>query len=211
LPEIESSELNIAFGEWVIDSALALLQRWVAQGTTLALSINITARHLQTPAFSIHLAHKMAAYPQVPASQLEIEVTESGSLSDLDAAVNVIEQLHTLGIQVSLDDFGTGYSSLTYLRRLPVDTLKIDQSFVRDMLTDMDDRAIVKGVIGLAQSFVLGVVAEGVETHEQGDMLLSMGCDVAQGYGIARPMPQADLPAWALQWERTSPWCVANA
>jgi diguanylate cyclase (GGDEF)-like protein/PAS domain S-box-containing protein len=207
LPELEASELNIEFGEWVIASALALLQRWFAQNVTLALSINITARHLQTPAFSTHLAHKMAAYPQVAASQLEIEVTESGSLSDLDAAVNVIEQLHILGIQVSLDDFGTGYSSLTYLRRLPVDTLKIDQSFVRDMLSDPDDRAIVKGVIGLAQSFGLGVVAEGVETREQGSMLLDMKCDLAQGYGIARPMPHGDLPPWALQWERAALWC----
>jgi EAL domain-containing protein (putative c-di-GMP-specific phosphodiesterase class I) len=113
----------------------------------------------------------------------------------------VIEQLHNLGIQVSLDDFGTGYSSLTYLRRLPVDTLKIDQSFVRDMLSDPDDRAIVKGVISLALSFEMNVVAEGVETDEQGEMLLGMGCDMAQGYGIARPMPEVDLPDWLQQWQ----------
>ena len=210
LPEIESSELNIGFGEWVIDSALAQLQRWHTRGLNLALSINITARHLQTPDFSNQLAQKMSAYPDLRADRLEIEVTESGSLSDLDAAVSVIEQLHTLGIQVSLDDFGTGYSSLTYLRRLPVDTLKIDQSFVRDMLSDPDDRAIVKGVISLALSFSLDVVAEGVETTEQGDLLLDMGCDMAQGYGIARPMSEADLPAWALQWEHASPWCASN-
>lgn len=210
LPEIESSDLNIAFGEWVIDSALAQLQRWHIQGLNLALSINITARHLQTPDFSNHLAQKMSAYPDLRADRLEIEVTESGSLSDLDAAVNVIEQLHTLGIQVSLDDFGTGYSSLTYLRRLPVDTLKIDQSFVRDMLSDPDDRAIVKGVISLALSFSLDVVAEGVETTEQGELLLEMGCDKAQGYGIARPMPQADLPAWVVQWEHASVLSTSN-
>ncbi len=201
LPDIESSELNIGFGEWVIESALAQLQRWHAQGLNLALSINITARHLQSQEFSNHLAQMMSAHPDLLAERLEIEVTESGSLSDLDAAVKVIEQLHTLGIQVSLDDFGTGYSSLTYLRRLPVDTLKIDQSFVRDMLMDPDDRAIVKGVISLALSFGLNVVAEGVETSEQGELLLDMGCDMAQGYGIARPMAEADFPAWMDQWQ----------
>ena len=204
LPDIEGSELNSEFGEWVIDSALTLLQGWQEQGLGLALSINITARHLQSAGFSARLAQRLLAYPGVRSNRLEIEVTESGSLSDLDAAVSVIEQLHQLGVQLSLDDFGTGYSSLTYLRRLPVDTLKIDQSFVRDMLVDPDDRAIVQGVIGLAHSFGRAVVAEGVETAAQGGLLLQMGCEMAQGYGIAKPLPQEQLLPWIVNW--TAGW-----
>ena len=106
----------------------------------------------------------------------------------------------------ALDDFGTGYSSLTYLKRLPVTLLKIDQSFVRDMLDDPDDLAILEGVIGLATAFRREVIAEGVETVEHGAMLLQLGCELAQGYGIARPMPGADLPAWAATWRLDPGW-----
>jgi EAL domain-containing protein (putative c-di-GMP-specific phosphodiesterase class I) len=106
-----------------------------------------------------------------------------------------------MGIRFALDDFGTGYSSLTYLKHLPVETLKIDQSFVRDMLDDANDLAIVNGVIGLARAFCRQVVAEGVETTAHRDVLVSIGCDVAQGFGIARPMPAKDFPAWVQQWQ----------
>jgi diguanylate cyclase (GGDEF)-like protein len=211
LPEIEASDLNTEFGQWVIQSAMVLLAQWQSAGLPQALSINITARHLQNPQFCTQLAQALAAHPTVQPGQLEIEVTESGSLSDLDSAVVVIQKLHKMGIQVSLDDFGTGYSSLTYLRRLPVDTLKIDQSFVRDMLTDTDDRAIVKGIIGLAESFGLDVVAEGVENPEQGHLLLQMGCDMAQGYGVARPMPQSEFAPWVGQWEGNGLWHKGGA
>jgi EAL domain-containing protein (putative c-di-GMP-specific phosphodiesterase class I) len=105
------------------------------------------------------------------------------------------------GVQFALDDFGTGYSSLTYLKALPAETLKIDQSFVRDMLTDADDLAIVKGVIGLAQAFKRNVIAEGVETLAHGELLLTLGCNLAQGYGIARPMPAEQVPAWVAHWQ----------
>ena len=200
LADIEGSDLNTEFGEWVIAAALALLERWQRQGLDLALSINITAKQLQSTGFPAALGASLRACPTVLPGRLEIEVTESGSLSDLDAAVAAIDQLHQIGVQVSLDDFGTGYSSLTYLRRLPVDTLKIDQSFVRDMLHDPDDRAIVQGVIGLAHSFGRAVVAEGVESTAQGAMLLQMGCEAAQGYGIARPLPEDQLAQWMTQW-----------
>ncbi|HRM00196.1 MAG TPA: EAL domain-containing protein, partial [Acidovorax sp.] len=105
-----------------------------------------------------------------------------------------------------LDDFGTGYSSLTYLRRLPMDTLKIDQSFVHGMMADPGDLAIVQGVIGLARSFGYRVIAEGVETVEQGQMLLQLGCPLAQGYCIARPMPLADFIGWSAQWQPPAGW-----
>ena len=106
----------------------------------------------------------------------------------------------------ALDDFGTGYSSLTYLKRLPVSQIKIDQSFVRDVLNDPDDLSILEGVLGLATAFQLQVIAEGVETVEHGELLLQLGCDLAQGYGIARPMPAADFPGWLATWLPDPTW-----
>jgi EAL domain-containing protein (putative c-di-GMP-specific phosphodiesterase class I) len=113
-----------------------------------------------------------------------------------------------MGIHFALDDFGTGYSSLTYLKRLPIITLKIDQSFVRDMLENRDDLAILEGIIGLAKAFGREVIAEGVETNEHGKQLLLLGCDLAQGYGIARPMPAEKLTEWAGKWYKDHEWIV---
>ena len=117
-------------------------------------------------------------------------------MNDLALVAQTIERLYALGVRVSIDDFGTGYSSLSYLQRLPAQFIKIDQSFVRDMLSSDTDRALVQAVIGLAQAFGREVVAEGVEAHDHAAVLGAMGCDIVQGYGIARPMPAADLPAW---------------
>ncbi len=115
-----------------------------------------------------------------------------------------------LGVRFVLDDFGTGYSSLTYLRRLPAYLIKIDQSFVRGMLEDADDLSIVEGVVGLAKAFQLEVIAEGVETIDHGLSLLQLGCELAQGYGIARPMPAGNLPEWALNWKADDDWLAIN-
>lgn len=111
-----------------------------------------------------------------------------------------------MGIKFALDDFGTGYSSLTYLRLLPTTSVKIDQSFIQNILTDPGDRAIVEGVIGLAKAFKRTVIAEGVETIDQGKALLEIGCELAQGYGIARPMPASDIPAWINNWKPDASW-----
>jgi EAL domain-containing protein (putative c-di-GMP-specific phosphodiesterase class I) len=119
----------------------------------------------------------------------------------------VIEDCAAMGVTFALDDFGTGYSSLTYLKRLRVALLKIDQSFVRDMLDDPDDLAILQGVIGLASAFKREVIAEGVETVAHGSALLQLGCELAQGYGIARPMPPEQLPAWVATWQPEASWC----
>jgi EAL domain-containing protein (putative c-di-GMP-specific phosphodiesterase class I) len=109
-----------------------------------------------------------------------------------------------MGVAFALDDFGTGYSSLTYLKRLRVDSLKIDQSFVHNMLVDPDDLAILKGIIGLASAFKRNVIAEGVETLAHGTLLMQLGCDMAQGYCLARPMPAQDLPDWVSEWKQNS-------
>jgi hypothetical protein len=135
-----------------------------------------------------------------------MEVLETSAMEDLMKVSRVIDASRKIGVIFALDDFGTGYSSLTYLKRLPVSQIKIDQSFVRGMLNDPDDQAIVEGVLGLASAFRLQVIAEGVETVEHGTLLLQLGCDLAQGYGIARPMPAEQLPNWVATWQPDPVW-----
>jgi EAL domain-containing protein (putative c-di-GMP-specific phosphodiesterase class I) len=129
-------------------------------------------------------------------------------LEDIAAISGLIEDCRQLGVRFALDDFGTGYSSLTYLKNLPVQLLKIDQSFVRDLLVDTEARSIVEGVIGLSVAFRRQVIAEGVETDAQGSLLIRLGCDLAQGYGIAHPMPPEQIPAWIAGWTAPEAWTV---
>lgn len=148
----------------------------------------------------------LARHPDVPAHLLELEILESVAQRDINQVRSVILQGQKLGVGFALDDFGTGYSSLNYLKQLPADTLKIDQSFVRDMLEDEEDLALVKAIIGLAKVFGRKVVAEGVETSEHGVLLMHLGCDVAQGYGIAHPMPGDKMLAWRADFVRDKRW-----
>ena len=165
-------------------------------GLQLQISVNITARSLQTDDFVLQLYYAFERYPSIKPANFELEILETQAISDLSLTSQVIKDCQTLGVQFALDDFGTGYSSLSYLKHLPAETLKIDQTFVRDMLEDEDDLAIVQGVIGLAESFRRQIIAEGVESIEHGIALLQMGCHHAQGYGIAKPMPASDLADW---------------
>ncbi|MFZ4536657.1 EAL domain-containing protein [Propionivibrio sp.] len=206
LPVIEDNALAIDIGEWVIDTALTQVALWHAAGLGIPVSVNVGARQLQQADFVEHLRALLAAHPDVRSGNLELEVLETSALQDLARVSQVIESCREIGVMFALDDFGTGYSSLTYLKRLPVTQLKIDQSFVRDMLDDPDDLAILEGVLGLSRAFRRQVIAEGVETVEHGEMLLHLGCELAQGYGIARPMPAADLPAWAATWRPDPAW-----
>ena len=196
LPDIEGHAISLALGEWVLHAAMKQLAAWVAQGLDLSVSVNISAHHLQQRDFASKLHSLLAAYPGVPRDHLELEVLETTALEELDSVASVIRDCARMGVGCALDDFGTGYSSLTYLKRLPAQVLKIDQSFVRDMLDDPEARAIVEGVLGLARAFDRRAVAEGAETLAHCEMLLNMGCDLAQGYGIARPMPADQIPAW---------------
>ncbi|MDO8931489.1 MAG: EAL domain-containing protein [Rhodocyclaceae bacterium] len=209
LPVIEDTDLIVEVGEWVIDAALRQWQEWNAQGLDLTVSVNIAARHLSRQDFVPRLTELLRAHPAIPPRRLELEVLETAALEDIGRVARIIEECRELGVTFALDDFGTGYSSLTYIKRLPADTLKIDQSFVRDMLRDPEDCAIVEGIIGLARVFHRTVVAEGVETVEHGVLLLRLGCDIAQGYGIARPMPAAALVDWVRNWQPDPVW-VAN-
>ncbi len=207
LPYIESDPaLERALGEWVLEQALTQLERWQDDGLTLEMSVNLSAHQLMHADFTARLDALLARHPQVPRARLELEILETAAIADMAQAIAVVRQCTLLGVRFALDDFGTGYSSLTYLRKLPVDTLKIDQSFVRDMLVDADDRTIVDGVIRLAAAFNRQVIAEGVETLEHAFALHSLGCRLVQGYGIARPMPAEQLPAWLQHWQRQSAW-----
>jgi EAL domain-containing protein (putative c-di-GMP-specific phosphodiesterase class I) len=206
LPLLDGTALEIVFGQWAVEAALALLERLQEAGLNLSVSVNIAAQQIQHPDFAAWMVQCLARHPRVAPNLLELEITESAALYDLPAITATLAELRALGIAVSLDDFGTGYSSLTYLRRLPMDTLKIDQSFVQGMMTDPGDRAIVQGVIGLAQAFGYQVIAEGVETTEQGQMLRKLGCAQAQGYCIARPMPLDAFIDWTRHWKSPTAW-----
>ncbi len=197
---IEGTTLEIELGDWVVTTALVQLERWHQAGLPMQLSINISAGYLQAKDFAWKLKRKILRHPDLPQGCLQVEVLETAALEDIPRVSDTIERCRKIGISFALDDFGTGYSSLSYLGRLPVDTLKIDQSFIRDLLSDPGDRAIVQGVIALAKAFDRKIVAEGVESEELFRELVAMGCEYGQGYGIARPMPANELPAWLEQW-----------
>ncbi|MEY4753686.1 MAG: hypothetical protein RJA44_1361, partial [Pseudomonadota bacterium] len=210
LPQIEDHELIVRLGEWVFDAALAQMQRWQALGLDLSVSINLAARQLQQPDFSAWLRQRLQACPTIRPERLTLEVLETAALDDVIRVSEVIDDCRGLGLRFALDDFGTGYSSLTYLRRLSAGSLKIDHSFVRDMLWDPDDLAIIEGVIGLGRVFRRRLIAEGVERVEQGELLLRLGCELAQGYAIAPPLPGDDLPVWLAQWRQPPSWAEAG-
>ena len=203
---LESGELCIELGDWVIRQALEQLDTWKTQGLTVSVSVNIAGDHLQHLGFVERLKELLANHPNVSPNQLELEVLETAALDDIAVVAEIFAQCRQIGVSFSLDDFGTGYSSLTYFRRLPADILKIDQSFIRDMLEDPDDMAIVQGVIGLTHAFKRKAIAEGVETEAHGLALLKLGCELGQGYGIARPMRAELLPDWIKQFSSFTAW-----
>ena len=206
LPVIEEHPLAIDVGEWVIHSALRQLEVWRAAGLTFPVSVNIGARQLQQLNFVQRLREILTQYPTLQCSDLELEILETSALEDLARVSQVIETCQEMGIRFALDDFGTGYSSLTYLKRLPVAVLKIDQTFVRDMLDDPSDLSILDGILSLAQAFDRQAIAEGVETLAHGAMLLQMGCELGQGYGIARPLHGDRIPEWIATWRVDATW-----
>ena len=203
LPVIENNIMSIEVGEWVIETALKQISLWQVMGLNLPLSIsvNISAIQIQQSTFVDTLRTLLAAHSNVEPHCLQLEILETSALSDVQHVSAIMNSCIALGVNFALDDFGTGYSSLTHLRRLPANLIKIDQTFIRDMLYDDDDFAIVEGVIGLARSFKLDVIAEGVETIEHSTALLALGCELAQGYAIAKPMPASEIPAWVNGWK----------
>ncbi|WP_417228440.1 EAL domain-containing protein [Amphritea sp.] len=211
LPIVENQQVGIDIGEWVIETALSQMTHWQSLGLEIPVSVNVSAAQLQEETFVNKLSNSLAKHPSIPPHYLELEILETSALTDIAEISSKMYSCLEIGVSFSLDDFGTGYSSLTYLKHLPAHLLKIDQSFVKGMLDDPDDQAIVKGVIGLASAFHRQVIAEGVETISHGSHLLSIGCDLAQGYAIARPMPAAEVKTWVAQWKPDPVWGVRSS
>ncbi|MDO9224559.1 MAG: EAL domain-containing protein [Pseudomonadota bacterium] len=206
LPVIDNHPLSIEVGNWVLERALCQIDAWKRDGIQVPVSVNIDALQLQQQDFVEQLRARLAAHPGIQPGDLELEVLETSALADISHASAIISACREIGIGFALDDFGTGYSSLTYLKRLPAHLLKIDQSFVRDMRVDPEDLAILEGVLGLASAFRRQVIAEGVETAAHGEMLLQLGCELGQGFAIARPMPAEAIPEWIAGWRPDASW-----
>jgi diguanylate cyclase (GGDEF)-like protein/PAS domain S-box-containing protein len=206
LYHLVDTPLEIDVGQWVIKRALQQQSTLRASGLALPVSVNISANHLQTPGFVKLITRLLEETPLHQQGDLEFEILESSSIEDMSDIFHTLVSCHDLGIRFSLDDFGTGYSSLAYFHRLPVDSLKIDQTFVQDMLEDPQDLTIVDSVIRLAGAFRHPVIAEGVESIEHASALLRLGCRLGQGYGIARPMPMEELIDWKQTWDQHQEW-----
>ncbi len=197
LPVIEDESLAFRVGRWVIDHVLIQARIWNDMGICMPISINLFPCHLKSQSFIADLRDAISNYwPELPKGRLLMEIVESSDLEELEPIERIIRECLDMGIGFSLDDFGTGYSSLVYLRRLSIEELKIDRTFVRDMLNDPDDMAIVEGVIALGRAFGLRVVAEGVETLEQAQYLKRLGCTIVQGFGLGLPMPSEAFEEW---------------
>ncbi len=194
IPVAEQTGLILPLGHWVLAAACSQLVAWNSSAATrrLTIAVNVSARQFRHPEFTVQLLELLRVSGANP-YRLKLELTESMLLSDFEDVIVKMGELRSIGVNFALDDFGTGYSSLSYLKRLPLDQLKIDQSFVRDVLTDPNDAAIARTILSLARSLDLSVVAEGVETAGQRDFLLRCGCKAFQGYFFGRPVPVEDL------------------
>ena len=198
IPVAEDSGMILPIGEWVLHKAVQQLKRWMDSGhAPMVMAVNLSAvqfRHASLP----DLVTSILNEAQLPSEFLELELTEGVAMHDPPGAIMVMDNLHERGIRMSIDDFGTGYSSLNYLKKFKVYKLKIDQSFVRDISTDLEDKAIVAAIISMAKSLGLKTIAEGVESAEQLAFLRAQGCDEAQGYYYSRPLPAGELETFIL-------------
>ena len=193
IPLLEETGLIVAVGRWVMETAARQTRDWQAAGLDLpSISVNLSARQLQSDTLLTDVANTLV-HSGLPAACLDLEITESMLMQNAEQAIQILSGLKKKGVTISLDDFGTGYSSLAYLKRFPLDAVKVDRSFVRDIVADSDDASITRAVITMAHHLKLKVVAEGVETAEQLAMLISHQCDVIQGYFFARPLPVEEM------------------
>ena len=201
IPVAEDCGLIVPIGEWVLRQACIQIKRWrETVAPDLKVAVNVSARQFRQDGF-LHMLYKVLAKTGIdPASgALELELTESMVMQNVEANVVILDRLHAMGIRIHIDDFGTGYSSLSYLKRFRIHTLKIDQTFVRDIVTDADDAAIASSIVQLGHSLKLNVIAEGVETEAQCQMLRMIGCDEIQGYLLSKPLPAAEIERYLRQ------------
>jgi len=195
IPLSEECGLIVPIGEWVLERACAQARSWLDDGRRLSVAVNLSARQLQEPDL-LQKIRRVLDSTGLPPELLEVEITEGTLMHDVVAVAAVLGELRRFGVRIAIDDFGTGYSSLAYLRSLPVDTLKIDRSFVRDVTTSQDSAAIAGAIIAMSKSLRLHVVAEGVETEEQFKFFADHQCEEVQGFLISRPLPVADFDRW---------------
>ncbi|MBF0561935.1 MAG: bifunctional diguanylate cyclase/phosphodiesterase, partial [Alphaproteobacteria bacterium] len=193
IPIAEETGLILPIGEWVLREACLQVEQWILSGLPrIKVAVNLSARQFQDSALTSRILDIMSE-THMDAELLELELTESMLVENAEEAIQALWALRGLGITLSIDDFGTGYSSLSYLKRFPIDSLKIDQSFVRDIPTNKDDAAITKAIVSLAKSLDLKIIAEGLEEIAQIEFLASLGCDQGQGYYFSRPIPADDF------------------
>ena len=195
IPLAEQTGLIKSLTQWVIHSALRQCRTWLDDGLDIAVGVNLSMRNLHDPDLVEQISELLAA-TGVPAAALKLEVTESALMTDPLRALGSLARLRAIGVEIAIDDFGTGHASLSYLKQMPVEEIKLDRSFVRDMTSDKNDYTIVRSTIELAHDLGLRVIAEGVEDQATWDMLVNLGCDLAQGYHMSRPLPEAALRHW---------------
>jgi EAL domain-containing protein (putative c-di-GMP-specific phosphodiesterase class I) len=193
IPFAEETGLIVEIGEWVLRTACQQVKQWQAQGLKVQVAVNLSPRQFKNP-------HLLATIHEIIGNDfdpqwLELEITESALMEDVESSLETLHALRLMGIRISLDDFGTGYSSMSYLKQLPLNIVKVDQSFVRDMTTDKNNLMIVRAIVSLAKNLGFAVTAEGVETLEQVQMLQKLECETLQGYYYSRPVAPEKIPA----------------
>ncbi|WP_417579084.1 EAL domain-containing protein [Nitrincola sp.] len=200
IPLAEDTGLIGPIGQWVLETACQQVSQWQQQGLKLYLSVNISGRQRDL-GMDAPLLRRILMQAKLPAEQLVLEITEGMLLDNSDETIAWLQSFCDLGVHLAIDDFGTGYSALSYLKRFPIDTLKIDQGFVRDLTLDNEDALLVEAIISMARSLKLRLIAEGVETEEQRHVLFSLGCEFLQGYYFAKPMPATSLVTWMANYQ----------
>jgi EAL domain-containing protein (putative c-di-GMP-specific phosphodiesterase class I) len=203
IPLAEETGLINTIGEWVLEEACRQNTQWVTQfGRPLRVSVNLSARQLKCPSLAGRVA-EILLRTGLPPNLLELELTETALMEDPDTAAKVLKHLKTFGLSLSIDDFGTGHSSLAYLRQFPIDSVKLDRSFLAETKNNVDPRKLAASIINLVHTLNLSVVAEGVETQDTLDFLESAQCDEVQGYFLAKPMPATEFEAFIrkIAWE----------
>ncbi len=206
LPEVEKHPLDMAIGEWVLTQALNQIADWQALGFTLPISVNVTANHLQHIDFTARLQQLLAAHPNMIPGSLSLEVQLNCQPDKIPRLSTAIAACKSIGIDVTLDDFGSGCISLDYLHRLAARAIKIDRRFVHDTPNGGQEQTVLQGILALASAYQRQPIAAGVETIAQGEMLLDLLCELAQGYVIAEPMPATAIPGWLSNWKPDSSW-----
>lgn len=196
LPYLDGQPLGLRLGYWVIETAIQQVEAWKAEGKACSVSVNVDGYQLEQPDFVERVQAILHKYTEFSPTNLTIELLESSALDDIDCVTSVINELRQMGVRFAIDDFGTGYASLNYLKRLPVDELKIDQSFIKDIFEQPQGLVILESVISMGTAFNMQVVAEGVETQEHIDLLLKLGIKILQGYAISRPMESSKVTDW---------------